>query len=161
MFHPGTFWHTPDWESSTPRPRQGYVEDKVLYVGDFEEISIHLFPRVRVIRVRAQDASDASLSQITGYSLPDDKRANIFIARDRQQSIQQFEPTIYRFDRTTFKNLRRGEYVSYQPCKAIDSLTIALIDAIELWNLHVCFVESLDTVKEQLADADIYFDEQT
>ncbi len=51
VFHPSTFWHTLDWESSTTRYRDDYIEDKVLYVGDFDEVNIHLFPRKRTVRV--------------------------------------------------------------------------------------------------------------
>jgi hypothetical protein len=45
LFHPSSFWHTPDRESSTTRAREGYVRDEVLFAGDFDEVNIHLFPR--------------------------------------------------------------------------------------------------------------------
>jgi hypothetical protein len=32
MFYPSTYWHTSDWESSTTRCQEGYIEDEVLYV---------------------------------------------------------------------------------------------------------------------------------
>lgn len=56
MFYPSIFWHTPDWESSTTHAKEGYIRDTILYAGDFDEVNIHLFPRVRTIRVRARDA---------------------------------------------------------------------------------------------------------
>ena len=38
IFHPCSFWHTADWESSTTNERDGYVRDDVLYVGDLDEV---------------------------------------------------------------------------------------------------------------------------
>ena len=61
MFYPGAFWHTPDWESSTTRFREGYIRDEVLYAGDFDEVNIHLFPRVRTVRVRSVDCDEFML----------------------------------------------------------------------------------------------------
>jgi hypothetical protein len=36
----------------------------VLYAGEFEEVSIHLFPRVRTLRVRALNADWQALSRL-------------------------------------------------------------------------------------------------
>ena len=55
MFYPSTFWRMRDWESSTTCRREGYIEDEVLFAGDFDEVNIHLFPRVRTVRVRSAE----------------------------------------------------------------------------------------------------------
>ncbi len=83
VIQPSTFWHTSDWESSTTRFRDGYIEDKVLYVGDFDEVNIHLFPGVRTVRIRAID-SDHSVLEGCGTLCSPGKMAYIFCATKRE-----------------------------------------------------------------------------
>jgi hypothetical protein len=51
VFRPSRFWRTADWQSSSTRPHNGYIMEDLLYAGDFDEVNIHLFPRVRTCRV--------------------------------------------------------------------------------------------------------------
>jgi hypothetical protein len=160
MFYPSVFWHTPDWESSTTRAKEGYIRDTVLYAGDFDEVNIHLFPRVRTIRVRARDAGHSVLQALRLPCLPG-KSAYIFCSASRQSEVEIFKPTIYKFDRRGFTKVRNGEYVSWAPQKAISQETVMISKAIIRWNIQACYVRDIDRLIAALTQADIYFDEQT
>tara|TARA_R110002072_G_scaffold56097_6_gene145560 strand:+ start:18967 stop:19494 length:528 start_codon:yes stop_codon:yes gene_type:complete len=155
-----SFWHTVDWESSTTNPRDGYLKDDVLYVGDFDEVSIHLFPRFRSIRVRNVDADHGTLEAL-GFKSTPNKRAHIFLRHERRKDIEAFRPTMYVFNAQEFEHIRRGEYVAYEPQTAISSEILSIPEAIDRWNIAACYVEDLDDVVARLRDGNIYFDEQT
>src|SRR5687767_8228915 len=160
IFHPSDFWHTPDWESSTTRFKEGYVKDTVLYVGDFDEVNIHLFPRVRTVRVRSCDANHSTLKSF-GISCHPNKSAYIFSPKSRQGEIEEFAPTIFTFSAHGFKKVRKGEYVSWEPQQAISFETIAISQAIVRWNIQVIYTGDLDQLITRLTQSKIYFDEQT
>lgn len=157
-FRPSRFWHTEDWESSTTRPRDGYIEDKVLYAGDFDEINIHLLPRVRAVRVRSDD-TDEYVRNVLG--LDNGKTAFLFVNADSKNMVENFMPTVYTFRNDGFERVRKGEYVSRKAQTAISSKTILMSEAIERWNIEVCYVEDLDVPINTLRRAGVYFDEQT
>jgi hypothetical protein len=159
-FHPSPFWRSADWESSTTRPRADYIRECVLYAGDFDEINIHLFPRVRTIRVRAVDA-DASRLRGLGLGCTPGRTSYIFVAQSRRQQVESFRPTIFTFAASGFTRVRKGEYVSWEPRRAISSETVSLPDAIVRWNIEACYVADLDELKALLSRDAIYFDEQT
>ena len=160
LFHPSTFWHSPDWESSTTRYRAGYIEEQVLYAGDFDEVNIHLFPRVRTVRVRARDAD---LATMHGCGLPADpgRTAYISCAIACRAEVEAFTPTVFTFDPQGFTRVRHGEHVSWVPQRARSCATWSMVDAIRAWNIQVCYVPDLDAVITQLARRGVYFDEQT
>ena len=160
MFYPATFWHTPDWESSTPRHREGYLSDEVLYAGDFDEVNIHLFPRGRTLRVRSMDADTSTLREL-GLRCAPGKAAYIFVHQSCRQEVESFHPTVFKFRSSGFVRVRRGEYVSRRPQRAISAETIPMSKAIEAWNIQACYVDDLDIVVERLRRESIYFDEQT
>ena len=56
VFNPTKFYRTQDFWSSSPRPKPGYICDCLVYAGDFDEISIHLFPKIHRIRVRNSES---------------------------------------------------------------------------------------------------------
>jgi hypothetical protein len=159
-FHPSRFWHTQDWESSSTRPREGYVEDTVVFAGDFDEVSIHLFPRVRTVRVRAVDAKAKQLQDL-GMTCDSGVTAHIFVPSARQREVESFHPTVFTFQPHGFTRVRRGEYVSWQPQRAISSETISMNEALARWNIEACYVDDLDAVIQTLSNVGIYFDEQT
>lgn len=160
IFRPSKFWHTEDWESSSSRPREGYVEDTVLFAGDFDEVSIHLFPRVRTVRVRAADA-EATLLERLGLDCRSMVTAHILAPRSRKAEVEAFHPTVFKFEPHGFTRVRRGEYVSWQPQTAISSETIPMHEALVRWNVEACYVDDLDDVVRTLSSAGTYFDEQT
>lgn len=160
MFYPSSFWHTLDWQSSTTRYREGYIEDEVLYAGDFEEVNIHLFPRVRTVRVRCADADVSKLSGL-GLQCSPGKAAYIFVHHSRREEVESFRPTIFKFRVDGFVRVRNGEYISRQPQQAISAETISIAEAIERWNVEPCYVADLDGLIECLNREGIRFDEQT
>src|SRR5437870_1826942 len=97
LFFPSTFWRSADWESSTTRPREGYFEECVLYAGDFDEVTIHLFPRVRTVRVRPVDADWVVLGGL-GLVCSPGKAAWVFVGTSRREEVEAFRPTVFRFD---------------------------------------------------------------
>ena len=159
-FQPSKFWRTKDWESSSTRPREGYIEDDVLFVGDFDEVNIHLFPRVHTVRVRSTDADASRLARL-GLHCSSGMTAHVFLPRSRQTEVETFHPTVFKFDRHGFTRVRNGEYVSWRPQVAISSETFSMDQALEQWNINACYVEELDSVIRMLSSAHIYFDEQT
>jgi hypothetical protein len=160
MFYPSTFWHTSDWESSTTRPREGYIEDEVLFAGDFDEVNIHLFPRVRTVRVRSVDVGVSTLGDL-GFRCTPGKSAYIFVCGTCRQEVESFHPTIFKFHSDGFVRVRTGEYISRQPQLAISAETISITDACEYWKVEACYVDDLDSLIQRLAGEGIYFDEQT
>ncbi len=160
VFHPSTFWHTLNWESSTTRYRDDYIEDKVLYVGDFYEVNIHLFPRKRTVRVRAIDANHSALEGCGILCLPG-KMSYIFCATSGKNEVELFRPTIFKFSSDGFTRVRKGEYVSWVPQKAIGSETMSIAEAVNKWNIQVCYVADLNALIAILTRETIYFDEQT
>lgn len=159
-FRPTKFWRTQDWSSSTTRAREGYIEDRVLFAGDFDEVSIHLFPRVRTVRVRGRDA-EASALAVLGLACRPGARAHIFAPHARAAEVEGFRPTVFRFARTGFACVRNCEYVSREPQRAISCETFAMPEALARWNIAAIFVDDLDPVIAKLSVAGVYFDEQT
>jgi hypothetical protein len=159
-FCPNKFWHTEDWESSSSRPCEGYIEDMVLFAGDFDEVNLHLFPRVRTVRVCAVDAEAMQLERL-GMNCSSGMTAHIFVLRSRKTEVESFHLTIFKFERHGFTRVRRGEYVSWQPQIAISSETLPMRQALVRWNIEACYVDDLDDVVRTLSNAGIYLDEQT
>jgi hypothetical protein len=160
LFHPSTFWHSADWESSTTTFRSGYGEDNVLYAGDFDEVGIHLFPRVRVVRLRAQHA-DASALLACGIQAAPGVSSYVFIPEARRAEVEVFHPTIFTFHADGFTRVRNGEYMSRLPQRAISCETMPIQEAIRQWRIGVHYVGSMDSVVAALAGRKIYFEEQT
>ena len=159
-FEPSRFWRSRDWESSTTRPRQGYVQEDLLYVGDYDEVTIHLFPRVHTARLWGDDAVD-DLRRELGLELGADIRAFVFYEHARAQEVAQFRPTIFHFHRDGFERVRRGEFVFREARRAIAAETLSLDAALARWCVRPCPVTSLDEVMERLRTRGAYFDEQT
>jgi hypothetical protein len=160
MFQPSTFWRSATWDSSTDRYREGYFEEKVLYAGDFDEVNIHIFPRVRTVRVRARDADHETLHRC-GQSCEPGKKAYIFCAHSRRIEVESFSPTVFTFNPVGFTNVRNGEYISRQPQMAMASQTYSMAAAIQNWNVQACYIENLDAIITKLTQEKIYFEEQT
>ncbi len=160
LFEPTQFWRTADWESSSTRERDGYIKDEVLYAGDFDEINIHLFPRVRTARVRAVDANAADLA-VLGVQCTPNRTAWIFVDNSRRAEVEAFEPTIYTFRPDGFTRVRNGEYISRRSQLAVAFETISMTDALRRWNVEACFVDDLDVFIAKLQHSQIYFEVQT
>lgn len=160
MFYPSSFWRTEDWESSTPKPRDGYIEDEVLFVGDFDEINIHLLPRRRTVRVRGKDATPKQLLQ-HGLEVLPNKSAWLFVHPSAKREIEAFTPTVYEFESTGFERVRKGEFVSRTEQRAISKQVVTMSQAIVRWNFQLVFYEALEELASRLRKAGIYCDVQT
>ena len=132
----------------------------MLFAGEFDEVSIHLFPRVTTVRVRAVDADPVIMREQDIECRPD-KNAWIFCPANRRTEVESFRPTVFTFDTAGFIRVRRGEYVSWAPRQAIASETLAIAEAIERWNIQCLFVEDLALLIDRVRSAGIYFEEQT
>jgi hypothetical protein len=160
MFYPSTFWRSLDWESSTTNRRDDYIKEEVLYAGDFDEVNIHLFPRVRTVRVRARDADHRALQRI-GLSCEPGKTAYIFSGSSCRDEVESFRPMIYTFSPNGFTKVRNGEYVSRTPQRAASFETFTMAEAIGKWNVQACYTADLDGLIAKIRQKNIYLEEQT
>ena len=67
----------------------------------------------------------------------------------------------FKFVSDSFTRVRKGEYVSWEPQRAISSETIPIAEAVKKWNIQTCYVPDLDALIASITREDIYFDEQT
>jgi hypothetical protein len=160
VFYPSQFWHTPNWESSSTTEHDGYIREEVLYAGDFDEVNIHLFPRVKTVRVRSVDADAWALSGL-GVRCTPGRSAWIFVHRSRRDEVEAFHPTVFKFRADGFVWVRNGEYVSRRPQRAIAAETIGMPEALRRWNVEACYVDDLDSLIVRLKQEGIYCDVQT
>lgn len=156
LFVPTMFYRTEDFSSSSSNRKPGYIKDRLLYVGDFDEISIHLLPRVHRIRVRNSDASRAGLSSL-GYQPAPDKKCYLFIHRQDQQQIMAFQPTIYVFENKHFTKTPSNEYISRDPVTAIGTESYTMPEILQKWSIQLIPVESIPELSEILLASDIIF----
>lgn len=159
-FEPRQFWRTADWKSSSDRPKEGYIQDRVLYAGDFDEVNIHLLPKVRRIRIWPQDRAWQVLQSL-GIAAPPEVRAIIVAFERDRETILNFSPTINTFHRTDFEPVPSNEYISRVPRQAIAQETIPIQEAIARWKISVTFVDDLDSLMQQLQHHGVEFSEQT
>ncbi len=159
IFQPTRFWHTPDWKSSSNRPREGYIEDAVLYAGDFDEVSIHLLPKVRRLRVRVTPDS-ADRIHALGYQLRSDCRTLLFARQEDQKMILDFCPTVFTFTRDGFEPIPSNEYITREPKKALACETITMAEAIRRWKIELKYVTDISAVIALLDKNNIQFSEQ-
>lgn len=127
---------------------------------DFDEVNIHLFPRVHTVRIRAVDADYSVLQDLDSTCLPD-KKAYIFCPLERKTEIDSFTPTVYKFQPDGFTRVRKGEYVSWKSQKALCYKTFPLVKAINKWNVQTCYIEDVNALVLSIRRHGIYFDEQT
>ena len=160
LFEPTTFYRTEDFSSSSPNRKPGYIEDRLLYVGNFDEISIHLLPKVYRIRVRNTDESRAGVSSL-GFQPDPDKTCYIFIHRQDQQQIMAFQPTIYVFESRHFTKTPSNEYISRDPVTAIGTKSYTMPEILQKWSIQLIPVESIPELSEIFLASDILFSYQT
>lgn len=159
-FHPKVFWRTEDWSSSSSRPRDGYIEDLVLYAGDFDEISMHLFPKIWRLRVRLEERVGAMLREL-GYEWEEGSKALIFIKNEDAGEVENFCPTIFMFTREGFEPVPSNEYISRSPRTAVASETVSMAEAIMRWGIKIHFVSDAQALVSSLDDRGIEFSTQT
>ena len=95
-------------------------------------MNIHLFPRVRTVRVRSVDADISTLRSL-GLRCTPGESAYIFMHQSRREEVESFQPTIFKFNLDGFMLVRKGEYIEREPQQAISSETISIANAVERW----------------------------
>ena len=160
VFHPTRFYRTRDFSSSTKRPKPGYIPDRLLYVGDFDEISIHLFPRIHRIRVRNAECSRHKLDSL-GFETNPDMNCFVFVNSKDQKQIMEFHANVYVFEERHFFKVPSNEYVSRQPVEAIGSESYAMPEILRRWRMQLFWVPSVPELSRVLTDAGIVYSYQT
>lgn len=160
VFKPTRFYRTEDFRSSSRRSRPGYIPDCLLYAGDFEEISIHLFPEIHRIRVRNSEDSRGALS-ILGFETDPARRCYIFVNREDETRIKEFEANVYIFEDRHFTKTPSNEYISREPVEAVGSESYAMPEILKRWSIQLIPVDSVRALSRILADAGIVYSYQT
>ena len=148
------------YKSSSPRPKEGYVCDEVLYVGGFNEINIHLLPKVRRIRIWLT-ADHIDLLRSTSLHFDRAKEALIITEETNRISVESFSPTVFTFNEEGFEYIPSNEYIARSPKTAVHKETITMSEAIARWNIELVYVDDLDAVISELRSLNIPFSEQT
>lgn len=160
LFNPTRFYRTPDFRSSSTNPKPGYITDCLLYVGDFEEISIHLFPKIHRIRVRNAEASKLKLVSL-GFETDPSKKFYIFAHRKDQRQIMEFEATVYAFEGSHFMKTPSNEYISRHPVEAISSESYTMSEILRRWCIQLILAASVPKLSDIFSDTGIIYSYQT
>ena len=160
VFNPTKFYRTQDFWNSSPRPKPGYICDCLVYAGDFEEISIHLFPNIHRIRVRNSESSRRELMNL-GIETDPGKRCFIFVQREDQRQIMDFEANVYVLEDRHFTKTPSNEYISRKPVEAIGSEVYAMPEILRLWGIQLITVDSVPDLSRILTDAGVVYSYQT
>ncbi len=160
LFEPTRFYRTEDFRSSSRRSKPGYIPDCLLYAGDLEEISIHLFPKIHRIRVRNSEESRGELS-ILGFETDPARRCCIFVNREDETRIVEFEANVYIFEDRHFTKTPSNEYISREPVEAIGSEVYAMPEILHRWSIQLIPVDSVPELSTALTDADVVYSYQT
>ena len=160
IFEPIKFWRSPDWSISTRVPQASYILEEVLYAGDFNDVNIHLLPKVPRLRIWLSDRVVNELQKLD--IVVESHYTALIIARISDwETIENFCPTINYFDEAGFEITPSQEYISRTPQTAIKVETISIFEAIVRWNIELYFVEDYDGLKLSLKSAGIRYSEQT
>ena len=160
LFNPTRFYRTQDFRSSSTRLKPGYIKDCLLYVGDSEEIAIHLFPKIDRIRVRNSEASRLKLSHL-GFETDPSRKCYIFAHREDQRKIMEFEATVYAFEDRHFMKTPSNEYISRDPVEAISSESYTMSEILRRWCIQLILVASIPKLSGILSEAGVTYSYQT
>jgi hypothetical protein len=148
VFEPSRFWRAPDWSFSDEHEHAGFVEDCVLFAGEFDEVNIHLLPKVWRLRVWLDDENRLERLRKLGYSWSSGSRAIIFALESDRDAIETFSPTIFSFDRSGFELTPSNEYISRTPQAAVSTETIPFYEAVLRWQFEMVFVKDAKSLEQ-------------
>lgn len=166
-FVPTRFWRTEDWSSSTGHEREGrfeghvYIEDQVLFAGSFDEVNIHLLPKVRRLRVWLDDETRCERLSKLGYRWSADSTAVIFAGETDRPVIEAFSPTIFTFERDGFERTPSNEFISRVPREATSQESVPFPDAMARWRFDLVYVPDTGALEQALRGAGIDHQIQT
>ena len=142
-FEPRPFWRAQDWSFSDDHPHNGLIEDRVLFVAQFDEINIHLLPKVWRLRVWLDDEERCRRLKQLGFAWKTGARAVIFALESDRESIESFVPTVYAFDSSGFQRTPSDEFVSWEPRKAVSVETLPFDEARQRWQFDLLYEKKL------------------
>jgi hypothetical protein len=154
-FEPRPFWRAEDWSFSDDQDRDGLTRDSVLYAGEFDEINIHLLPKVWRLRVWLDDEERCARLKDLGFSWSEGSRAVIFALEADRDSIESFRPTIFTFEKSGFEQIPTGEFVSWEPRVAVSSETLSFHAARERWRFDLIYVPDAEALEQSLRSAGV------
>jgi len=160
-FYPRPFWRLPDWSSSTEDETEGYVEDSVLYVAAFDEVNIHLLPKVWRLRVWLDNPKRSERLRALGYMWAEGSRAVIFAQERDREAVESFSPTVFAFSRDGFESTPSNEFISREPRVALSCETISLREAKDRWSFELVYVDDIKSLAESLRSAGVDHQIQT
>lgn len=160
-FEPRPFWRAEDWSFSDDHPHDGLIEDHVLYVAQFDEINIHLLPKVWRLRVWLDDEERGRRLKSLGFAWTAGSRAIIFALESDKDLIESFSPTVYAFDGSGFERTPTDEFVSREPRKAVTAETISFDQARRRWQFDLLYVKDSDELVQTLRSAGVDHQIQT
>lgn len=155
-FEPRPFWRNEDWTKSSQQPRDGYIEEAVVYAAGFDAVSIHLLPKVWRLRVTLNPATEPLMREL-GYVWAPASRALIFFREEDEDIVWEFQPTVFIFDREGFEAIPSNEFISRTPVRALRSETLTIADAIERWAVHLIPVAHPNALVSALTERGIRF----
>jgi hypothetical protein len=160
-FEPRRFWRAEDWSFSDDQEHEDLVEDRVVYAGSFDEINIHLFPRVWRLRVWLDHEGRCGRLRGLGYSWAEGSKALIFALESDRDSIESFSPTVFAFDRSGFEQTPTDEFVSREARTAVSAETLRFREALRRWRFDVVYVSDADVLVEALRSGGVDHQIQT
>jgi hypothetical protein len=154
-FEPRSFWRTDDWAFSDDHPREGLIEDSVLYAAEFDEVNIHLLPRVWRLRVWLDSKERSRRLRECGFDWRSGARALLFVAENDRADVEGFAPTVFAFKRSGFERTPTNEFISRVAQTAVSKETISIADALARWQVEIRYVPDAAALEEQLRQAGI------
>jgi hypothetical protein len=154
-FEPRPFWRTDDWSMSDDHPHEGLVEDRVLYAAEFDEVNIHLLPRVWRLRVWLDSPERSRRVRECGFDWPSGARAVLFVAESDRAEVESFAPTVFAFDRAGFERTPSNEFIARVAQTAVSKETLSITDALARWQVEVLYVPDPAALAAQLRQAGI------
>lgn len=160
-FEPRRFWRREDWSFSDDQERVGLIEDCVLYAAQFDEINIHLLPKVWRLRVWLDDEDRSARLKRLGFAWRPGSRAIIFALEADRESIESFSPTVYAFERSGFEKTPTDEFISREPRVAVSAETVPFDEARQHWQFDLLYVADSEALVQSFRSAGVDHQIQT
>lgn len=165
IFEPRPFFHAPDWSSSyDPQEEHDlppyvdvatHVEDCVLFVAGFDEVNMHLLPKVWKLRVWLDDQTRVARLRELGYSWTPGSRAVIFALESDREAIESFTPTVFTFNPDGFELTPSNEFISRKPRVAVSSETLPFRTAQSRWAFELIYISDAESLTQSLQAAGV------
>ena len=122
----------------------------MLYAAEFDEVNIHLLPKVWRLRVWLDTEKQFERLKELGYNWKHGSRAVIFAIRSDRERIEAFMPTIYTFEKSGFEPTPSNEFVARNPQSAVSAETIPFDEAIRRWQFELIYIDDAEAFAQLL-----------